>query len=162
MILSCLHNFPLFADVHTLCTTILAWKTLACFTKKKMWISLRNSTYRHLFQAGKEISWLSKQNKGFCCVLSTLLNGYLFVCFISQYVNPAFETMMGYQIGELIEKELTEVPINEKKADFLDTINSCIKIGKVSNGIVWLLFATCKSYCSPAVIHIVTCSFTDT
>lgn len=82
--------------------------------------------------------------------------------FISQYVNPAFETMMGYQIGELIEKELTEVPINEKKADFLDTINSCIKIGKVSNGIVSLLFATCKSYCSPAVKHIGTCSFTDT
>lgn len=87
---------------------------------------------------------------------------FVFVFFISQYVNPAFETMMGYQIGELIEKELTEVPINEKKADFLDTINSCIKIGKVSNGIVSLLFATCKSYCSPAVKHIVTCSFTDT
>lgn len=46
---------------------------------------------------------------------------------------------MGYQIGELIGKELTEVPINEKKADFLDTINSCIKIGKVSNAIVLLL-----------------------
>lgn len=87
---------------------------------------------------------------------------WIFVFFyISQYVNPAFETMMGYQIGELIEKELTEVPINEKKADFLDTINSCIKIGKVSNGIVSLLFATCKSYCSLAVTHIVTCSFTD-
>ncbi|KFW82239.1 High affinity cAMP-specific and IBMX-insensitive 3',5'-cyclic phosphodiesterase 8A, partial [Manacus vitellinus] len=58
---------------------------------------------------------------------------------VIQYVNPAFETMMGYQIGELIQKELTEVPINEKKADFLDTINSCIKIGKVSNGIVSLI-----------------------
>lgn len=104
--------------------------------EKNVSTSLRNSACRHLFQAGKEISWLSKQNKGFSCALSMLLNGYLFVFFISQYVNPAFETMMGYQIGELIEKELTEVPINEKKADFLDTINSCIKIGKVSNSIV--------------------------
>ncbi|XP_058667748.1 high affinity cAMP-specific and IBMX-insensitive 3',5'-cyclic phosphodiesterase 8A isoform X2 [Ammospiza caudacuta] len=56
---------------------------------------------------------------------------------VIQYVNPAFETMMGYQIGELIEKELTEVPINEKKADFLDTINSCIKIGKEWQGMYY-------------------------
>lgn len=49
-----------------------------------------------------------------------------------QYANPAFETTMGYQSGELIGKELAEVPINEKKADLLDTINSCIRIGKVS------------------------------
>uniref|UniRef100_A0A8D0GZP4 PAS domain-containing protein n=1 Tax=Sphenodon punctatus TaxID=8508 RepID=A0A8D0GZP4_SPHPU len=48
---------------------------------------------------------------------------------VIQYVNPAFESVMGYQKGELIGKELTEVPINEKKADFLDTINSCIKLG---------------------------------
>lgn len=53
---------------------------------------------------------------------------------VIQYVNPAFETVMGYQIGELIGKELTEVPINEKKADFLDTVNSCIKIGKEWQG----------------------------
>ncbi|XP_010570222.1 PREDICTED: high affinity cAMP-specific and IBMX-insensitive 3',5'-cyclic phosphodiesterase 8A [Haliaeetus leucocephalus] len=56
---------------------------------------------------------------------------------VIQYVNPAFETMMGYQIGELIGKELTEVPINEKKADFLDTINSCIKIGKEWQGMYY-------------------------
>ncbi|XP_064524957.1 high affinity cAMP-specific and IBMX-insensitive 3',5'-cyclic phosphodiesterase 8A isoform X1 [Pseudopipra pipra] len=56
---------------------------------------------------------------------------------VIQYVNPAFETMMGYQIGELIQKELTEVPINEKKADFLDTINSCIKIGKEWQGMYY-------------------------
>ncbi|XP_012867313.1 PREDICTED: high affinity cAMP-specific and IBMX-insensitive 3',5'-cyclic phosphodiesterase 8A [Dipodomys ordii] len=51
---------------------------------------------------------------------------------IIQYVNPAFERTMGYQSGELIGKELGEVPINEKKADLLDTINSCIRIGKVA------------------------------
>ncbi|KAM9637803.1 high affinity cAMP-specific and IBMX-insensitive 3',5'-cyclic phosphodiesterase 8A isoform 1-T2 [Morphnus guianensis] len=56
---------------------------------------------------------------------------------VIQYVNPAFETMMGYQIGELIGKELTEVPVNEKKADFLDTINSCIKIGKEWQGMYY-------------------------
>lgn len=39
---------------------------------------------------------------------------------------------MGYESGELIGKELAEVPINEKKADLLDTINSCVKMGKVS------------------------------
>nr|XP_060611879.1 high affinity cAMP-specific and IBMX-insensitive 3',5'-cyclic phosphodiesterase 8A-like [Anolis sagrei ordinatus] len=53
---------------------------------------------------------------------------------VIQYVNPAFEAMMGYQKGELIGKELTEVPTNEKKADFLDTINSCIKIEKEWQG----------------------------
>ncbi|XP_028921832.1 high affinity cAMP-specific and IBMX-insensitive 3',5'-cyclic phosphodiesterase 8A isoform X2 [Ornithorhynchus anatinus] len=56
---------------------------------------------------------------------------------IIQYVNPAFETAMGYQSSELIGKELTEVPINEKKADFLDTINSCIKIGKEWQGMYY-------------------------
>uniref|UniRef100_A0A8C5KEL5 Phosphodiesterase n=1 Tax=Jaculus jaculus TaxID=51337 RepID=A0A8C5KEL5_JACJA len=54
---------------------------------------------------------------------------------IIQYANPAFETAMGYQKGELIGKELAEVPMNEKKADLLDTINSCIRIGKEWEGI---------------------------
>ncbi|XP_041609764.1 high affinity cAMP-specific and IBMX-insensitive 3',5'-cyclic phosphodiesterase 8A isoform X3 [Vulpes lagopus] len=54
---------------------------------------------------------------------------------VIQYANPAFETTMGYQSGELIGKELAEVPINEKKADLLDTINSCIRIGKEWQGI---------------------------
>ncbi|XP_026532920.1 high affinity cAMP-specific and IBMX-insensitive 3',5'-cyclic phosphodiesterase 8A [Notechis scutatus] len=53
---------------------------------------------------------------------------------VIQYVNPAFEAVMGYQKGELIGKELTEVPTNEKKADFLDTINSCIKFEKEWQG----------------------------
>ncbi|XP_031296491.2 high affinity cAMP-specific and IBMX-insensitive 3',5'-cyclic phosphodiesterase 8A isoform X2 [Camelus dromedarius] len=56
---------------------------------------------------------------------------------IIQYANPAFETTMGYQSGELIGKELAEVPINEKKADLLDTINSCIRIGKEWQGIYY-------------------------
>lgn len=56
-----------------------------------------------------------------------------FFSFVSfQYANPAFETTMGYQSGELIGKELAKVPINEKKGDLLDAINSCIRIGKVS------------------------------
>ncbi|XP_002721543.1 high affinity cAMP-specific and IBMX-insensitive 3',5'-cyclic phosphodiesterase 8A isoform X1 [Oryctolagus cuniculus] len=56
---------------------------------------------------------------------------------VIQYANPAFETTMGYQSGELIGKELAEVPINEKKADLLDTINSCIRIGKEWQGIYY-------------------------
>ncbi|XP_045417564.1 high affinity cAMP-specific and IBMX-insensitive 3',5'-cyclic phosphodiesterase 8A isoform X2 [Lemur catta] len=56
---------------------------------------------------------------------------------IIQYANPAFETTMGYQAGELIGKELGEMPINEKKADLLDTINSCIKIGKEWQGVYY-------------------------
>ncbi|XP_048185828.1 high affinity cAMP-specific and IBMX-insensitive 3',5'-cyclic phosphodiesterase 8A isoform X1 [Perognathus longimembris pacificus] len=56
---------------------------------------------------------------------------------VIQYVNPAFETTMGYQSGELIGKELAEVPINEKKADLLDRINSCIRIGKEWEGVYY-------------------------
>ncbi|KTF90791.1 hypothetical protein cypCar_00033656 [Cyprinus carpio] len=53
---------------------------------------------------------------------------------VIQYVNPAFEKMMGYHRGELIGKELTELPKSEKNsADLLDTINTCIKKGKVIN-----------------------------
>ncbi len=41
--------------------------------------------------------------------------------------------MMGYHRGELIGKELTELPKSDKNsADLLDTINTCIKKGKVS------------------------------
>lgn len=50
----------------------------------------------------------------------------------SQYVNPAYESIMGYQQGELIGKEIIEVPKSEKnKPDLLETINSCIRKGKV-------------------------------
>ncbi|XP_077119777.1 high affinity cAMP-specific and IBMX-insensitive 3',5'-cyclic phosphodiesterase 8A-like isoform X7 [Ranitomeya variabilis] len=54
-----------------------------------------------------------------------------------QYVNPAFESMMGYQKDELYGKELIEVPLNEKKSDFLDSINSCIKTGKEWEGVYY-------------------------
>lgn len=54
-----------------------------------------------------------------------------------QYVNPAFESRMGYQKDELFGKELIEVPINEKKSDFLDSINSCIKTGKEWEGVYY-------------------------
>uniref|UniRef100_A0A672HKS3 Phosphodiesterase n=1 Tax=Salarias fasciatus TaxID=181472 RepID=A0A672HKS3_SALFA len=54
---------------------------------------------------------------------------------IIQYVNPAFERMMGYHKGELIGKELTELPKSDKnRADLLDTINTCIKKGKRCSG----------------------------
>lgn len=40
--------------------------------------------------------------------------------------------MMGYHKGELMGKELTELPKSDKnRADLLDTINMCIKKGKV-------------------------------
>ncbi|KAK5599739.1 High affinity cAMP-specific and IBMX-insensitive 3',5'-cyclic phosphodiesterase 8B [Crenichthys baileyi] len=55
---------------------------------------------------------------------------------IIQYVNTAFERMMGYHRGELIGKELTELPKSDKnRADLLDTINTCIKKGKEWQGI---------------------------
>ncbi|XP_002940920.1 high affinity cAMP-specific and IBMX-insensitive 3',5'-cyclic phosphodiesterase 8B isoform X1 [Xenopus tropicalis] len=55
---------------------------------------------------------------------------------IIQYVNPAFERMMGYHKEELIGKELTELPKSDKnRADLLDTINTCIKKGKEWQGI---------------------------
>ncbi|XP_016307938.1 high affinity cAMP-specific and IBMX-insensitive 3',5'-cyclic phosphodiesterase 8B-like isoform X1 [Sinocyclocheilus anshuiensis] len=55
---------------------------------------------------------------------------------VIQYVNPAFEKMMGYHRGELIGKELTELPKSDKNsADVLDTINTCIKKGKDWQGI---------------------------
>lgn len=42
---------------------------------------------------------------------------------------------MGYQRGELIGKEIIEVPKSEKnKPDLLETINSCILKGKVRCG----------------------------
>uniref|UniRef100_A0A7N5ZV25 Phosphodiesterase n=1 Tax=Anabas testudineus TaxID=64144 RepID=A0A7N5ZV25_ANATE len=51
---------------------------------------------------------------------------------VIQYVNPAYEAIMGYQQGELIGKEIIEVPKSEKnKPDLLETINSCIRKGKV-------------------------------
>ncbi|RVE66107.1 hypothetical protein OJAV_G00123170 [Oryzias javanicus] len=54
---------------------------------------------------------------------------------ILQYVNPAFERMMGYHRGEVIGKELTELPKSDKnRADLLDTINTCIKKGKEWQG----------------------------
>ncbi|XP_076025681.1 high affinity cAMP-specific and IBMX-insensitive 3',5'-cyclic phosphodiesterase 8A [Genypterus blacodes] len=55
-----------------------------------------------------------------------------------QYVNPAYESIMGYQQGELIGKEIIEVPKSEKnKPDLLETINSCIRKGKEWQGIYY-------------------------
>lgn len=60
------------------------------------------------------------------------LENLLMIHFTLQYVNPAYESVMGYQQGELIGKEIIEVPKSEKnKPDLLETINSCIRKGKV-------------------------------
>ncbi|KAG7277369.1 hypothetical protein CRUP_025609 [Coryphaenoides rupestris] len=57
---------------------------------------------------------------------------------VIQYVNPAYEVTMGYQQGELIGKEMIEVPKSEKnKPDLLETINSCIRKGKEWQGIYY-------------------------
>ncbi|XP_008402765.1 high affinity cAMP-specific and IBMX-insensitive 3',5'-cyclic phosphodiesterase 8A isoform X4 [Poecilia reticulata] len=57
---------------------------------------------------------------------------------IIQYVNPAYESIMGYQQGELVGKEIIEVPKSEKnKPDLLETINSCIRKGKEWQGIYY-------------------------
>ncbi|XP_057203598.1 high affinity cAMP-specific and IBMX-insensitive 3',5'-cyclic phosphodiesterase 8A isoform X2 [Triplophysa rosa] len=54
-----------------------------------------------------------------------------------QYVNPAYECIMGFQRGELL-KENTEVPKSEKnKADLLETINACIRRGKEWQGVYY-------------------------
>ncbi|XP_069606093.1 high affinity cAMP-specific and IBMX-insensitive 3',5'-cyclic phosphodiesterase 8B isoform X1 [Ranitomeya imitator] len=57
---------------------------------------------------------------------------------VIQYVNPAFERMMGYHKEELLGKELAELPKSDKnRADLLDTINTCIKKGKEWQGVYY-------------------------
>lgn len=66
---------------------------------------------------------------------------FLTIHFTLQYVNPAYESIMGYQQGELIGKEIIEVPKSEKnKPDLLETINSCIRKGKVTGGLIFYTF----------------------
>uniref|UniRef100_A0A3B4BX52 Phosphodiesterase n=1 Tax=Pygocentrus nattereri TaxID=42514 RepID=A0A3B4BX52_PYGNA len=55
-----------------------------------------------------------------------------------QYVNPAYESVMGYQQGELMAKENVEVPKSEKnKPDLLESINNCIRKGKEWQGLYY-------------------------
>ncbi|XP_056397652.1 high affinity cAMP-specific and IBMX-insensitive 3',5'-cyclic phosphodiesterase 8B isoform X2 [Hyla sarda] len=57
---------------------------------------------------------------------------------VIQYINPAFERMMGYHKEDLLGKELTDFPKSDKnRADLLDTINTCIKKGKEWQGIYY-------------------------
>lgn len=70
-------------------------------------------------------AWLSKKGRG---GTSSIVNGPVTV----QYVNPALERMLGYHKGELIGKEPAELPKSDKnRADLLDTIDACVKKGKV-------------------------------
>ncbi|KAI2647819.1 High affinity cAMP-specific and IBMX-insensitive 3',5'-cyclic phosphodiesterase 8A [Labeo rohita] len=67
---------------------------------------------------------------------------------IIQYVNPAYECIMGYQRGELL-KENTEVPKSEKnKPDLLDNISSCIRRGKPSKAPVVVINSKALRYFS--------------
>ncbi|CAL8320199.1 unnamed protein product [Lota lota] len=54
---------------------------------------------------------------------------------VIQYVNPAFERMMGYHQGDLVGKELPKSDKN--RADLLDTINTCINKGKEWQGVYY-------------------------
>ncbi|XP_071887005.1 high affinity cAMP-specific and IBMX-insensitive 3',5'-cyclic phosphodiesterase 8B isoform X5 [Anas platyrhynchos] len=57
---------------------------------------------------------------------------------VVQYVNPAFERMMGYHKEELIGKELIEIPKSVKNcADLSDSINTFIKKGKEWQGVYY-------------------------
>ncbi|KAG9355067.1 hypothetical protein JZ751_001780 [Albula glossodonta] len=57
---------------------------------------------------------------------------------VIQYVNPAFEQLMGFPKGEIIGKHLTELPKSDRnKADLLDTIDTCVKEGKDWQGIYY-------------------------
>ncbi|NWZ32184.1 PDE8B phosphodiesterase, partial [Asarcornis scutulata] len=57
---------------------------------------------------------------------------------VVQYVNPAFEQMMGYHKGEVIGKELIEIPKSVKNcADLSDSINTFIKKGKEWQGVYY-------------------------
>ncbi|XP_068522575.1 high affinity cAMP-specific and IBMX-insensitive 3',5'-cyclic phosphodiesterase 8B isoform X4 [Anas acuta] len=57
---------------------------------------------------------------------------------VVQYVNPAFERMMGYHKGELIGKELIEIPKSVKNcADLSESINTFIKKGKEWQGVYY-------------------------
>ncbi|XP_051580105.1 high affinity cAMP-specific and IBMX-insensitive 3',5'-cyclic phosphodiesterase 8A isoform X2 [Myxocyprinus asiaticus] len=54
-----------------------------------------------------------------------------------QYVNPAYECMMGYQRSELL-KDNTEVPKSDKnKTDLLENIRTCIHRGKEWQGVYY-------------------------
>ncbi|KAJ8380396.1 hypothetical protein SKAU_G00011740 [Synaphobranchus kaupii] len=57
---------------------------------------------------------------------------------VIQYVNPAFEQLVGLQKAEIIGKDAAELPKSEKnKDDLLDTINTCVKEGKEWQGICY-------------------------
>uniref|UniRef100_A0A672JSB6 Phosphodiesterase n=1 Tax=Sinocyclocheilus grahami TaxID=75366 RepID=A0A672JSB6_SINGR len=91
-----------------------------------------DGNFSAVIEAGWEMNFFFWPQKPVLCY-SVIFNN---IVKMLDYVNPAFEKMMGYHRDELIGKELTELPKSEKNsADLLDTIDTCIRKGKEWQGI---------------------------
>ena len=54
-----------------------------------------------------------------------------------QYVNPAYERLLGYSSDELLGTDIRSLTrLDKSKHDVYDTINSHLKKGKVSRSVL--------------------------